>query len=89
MWANLAKERSADYRAMRDKTVAAEERAEKAETKLLYTQECATALSLLLKAIDGKMRMEYILPMTRNRLDKYRKRFPSAKIVLDEQKEDD
>lgn len=89
MWANLAKERSADCRAMRNKAVAAEERAEKAETKLLYTQECVAALSLLLKAIDGKMRMENILPMARNRLDKYRKRFPSAKIALDEQKEDD
>ncbi len=88
MWANLAKERSADYRTMRDKAVAVEERAEKAETKLLYTQECVAALSLLLKAIDGKMQMTNILPMARNRLDEYQKRFPS-KLVVDELKEAD
>ena len=64
------------------------ERAEQAEAKLLYTQECVTALSLLLKAIDGKMRMDNILPMARNRLNKYRKRFPFVKIVLNKQNGD-
>ena len=67
---------------------AAEARAEKAEIKLFYASECAAALCLVLKAFDGKMKMETVIPMARRCFAKYEERFPPAKILLGGKKEE-
>lgn len=66
---------------------AAEARAEKAETQLREAKHCIAGLSMLIKAVDGKMVMETVLPMARNRLEKYKGKYPSATVVLDMKKE--
>lgn len=56
----------------------------KIEEQLYHTKQCVAGLSMLEKAIDGKMQMEKVLPMGRRRLEQYREEYPSAKVVLDE-----
>lgn len=73
---------------VRRRLEAAEERAEKAETQMREAKRCVAALSMLLKAIDGKMVMETVLPAARNRMERYREKYPSAKVVLDDWKGD-
>lgn len=68
---------------------AAEVRAEKAETQLREAKHCIAGLSMLIKAVDGKMVMETVLPMARNRLEKYKEKYPSATAVLDMKKENE
>lgn len=65
----------------------AKARAEKAEVKLLYAQECVAGLDFLLKALDGKAKMDTVAPMARRALDKYNERFPPAKLKLGDQGE--
>ena len=67
----------------------AEARAEKAETQLREARHCVAGLSMLIKAVDGKMVMETVLPMARNRLEEYRGKYPSATVVLDMKKENE
>lgn len=66
---------------------AAEARAEKAEVRLFYAEECVAALSLILKALDGEMKMESTLPIARRQLGKYNERFPHAKLEFHRQDE--
>lgn len=56
----------------------------KIEEQLYHAKQCVAGLSMLEKAIDGKMQMEKVLPMVRRRLEQYREEYPSAKVVLDE-----
>lgn len=72
---------------VRRKLEAAEDRAEKAQTQLREAKHCVAGLSILIKAVDGKMVMETVLPMARNRLEQYKQKYPSGKVVLDTQKE--
>lgn len=70
--------------------LAAEEaRAEKAETQLREAKHCVVGLSMLIKAVDGKMVMARVLPMARNRLEKYNEKYPSATVVLAMKKENE
>lgn len=76
--------------AMKDGSKAIEDLLEKVsdtEKQLREAKFCVAALSLLLKAIDGKTVMETVLPMARDRLKIYREKYPSAKVVLDKSKE--
>ena len=70
-----------------DRAETAEARAEKAEVKLLYAQECVAGLDFLLKALDGKAKMDTVAPMARRVLAKYNERFPPAKLELNKQEE--
>lgn len=54
--------------------------------QLQYAKQCVAGLSMLEKAIDGKMQMERVLPMARKRLEQYREKYPSVKAVLNETK---
>lgn len=65
----------------------AEARSEKAEVRLFYAEECVAALSLILKALDGEMKMESTLPIARRQLGKYNERFPHAKLEFHRQDE--
>lgn len=73
---------------VRRKLEAAEDRAEKAQTQLREAKHCVAGLSILIKAVDGKMVMETVLPMARSRLEQYKQKYPSGKVVLDTQKEE-
>lgn len=73
---------------VRRKLEAAEDRAEKAQTQLREAKHCVAGLSILIKAVDGKMVMETVLPMARNRLEQYKQKYPSGKVALDTQKEE-
>lgn len=68
---------------------AAEARAEKAETQLRDAKHCVAGLSMLIKAVDGKTVMGTVLPIARYRLEKYKEKYPSAKVVLDTKKENE
>lgn len=56
------------------------ERAENAETRLRYAEECAAALELLLKAIDGEEKLENVTSLAKTNLKKYKQKYPGPKL---------
>lgn len=53
--------------------------------QLRYAKKCIAGLSMLLKAIDGKVIMDIVRPIAEKRLNQYRDRYPSANVIMDEE----
>lgn len=50
--------------------------------QLMCAKSCVSGLSMLLKAMDGKMVMDRVRPIAEKRLNQYRERYHSAKVTL-------
>ena len=57
----------------------------KEHEQLMHAKNCVAGLSMLLKAVDGKMVMDMVRPIAEKRLNQYRDRHPSTNVVMDEE----
>lgn len=65
---------AAEVSELRQKLKVAESRAEDAEVRFYCARKCVAALSYVLEAFDGNMKIETVIPVARRRLAEYKER---------------